>query len=218
MIPEGKIVYGHPVLQNITNSAQKPELSRIDDKKFRLWCFCAILLLIFIISVAVILSLNIPKVDVDDVTLTRFMLSPINNTLYYYLVVGKMTFINPYSFVGLQFDKIDADLMYQGQQLGTKEITPDDDDDVVFYLPPHTKKSIENVVLRGERVLQLIHGDEKLVYESQSKIGVYKIGVKVRIVVSSFAMWLFTEQDTYEISRKNLEVPLSSAAQISSAI
>ncbi|XP_071687433.1 NDR1/HIN1-like protein 2 [Rutidosis leptorrhynchoides] len=153
---------------------------------------------------AVITTNNTPEVDVNDVTLTRFMLSPTKNKLYYY-VAANMTFRNPYSnYVGIYFDIIDVDLMYQGQRLGTKEM-PD-----VFYLPPNEEKSVMNVVLRGEHVLQLINGDEKLVYASENKSGVYKIGVKARIVMRSRVMWVNTEKHTYKIICDNLEVPLTS--------
>ncbi|XP_071699721.1 uncharacterized protein [Rutidosis leptorrhynchoides] len=75
--------------------------------------------------------------------------------------------------VNMHFKKVDANLVYGRQILGAKEIG-------MIYLPPNEEKSNVNVVLRGERVLQLINGDEKLVYESENKSGVYKIGLKVR--------------------------------------
>ncbi|XP_071700284.1 NDR1/HIN1-like protein 3 [Rutidosis leptorrhynchoides] len=206
------IVCDHPVLQNI-NSDQSSESESsyirlcIEDK----FILCLILFVIFVLTFGVITTSTIPRVEVDDVTLTRFILSPTNNTLYF-CVAAKITFRNPYSIVGIQFDKIDVNLMYQNERLGTKEMSD------VFLLLANQEKSFVNVVLRGERVLQLNHGDEKLVYESEIKSGVFKIGVKVRTVIRARAM-LVTEQNAYEYMFDNLEVPLSSIdEEVSSAI
>ncbi|XP_071704402.1 NDR1/HIN1-like protein 3 [Rutidosis leptorrhynchoides] len=162
--------------------------------------FCLFLVWSFLnVSFQVIRESTIPQVEVDDVNLTGFMLSPTNNTLYYD-VAANMTFKNPYSKVGIQFDKIDADLMYQGQRLGTKVMLD------VFYLPPNKEKSNVNVILRGEHVLQLINGDEKLVYASENKSGVYKIGLKVRIVTSFMWLNLNSGRTTVEIMCDNLQI------------
>ncbi|XP_071694682.1 putative syntaxin-24 [Rutidosis leptorrhynchoides] len=124
-----------------------------------------------------------------------------------------MTFRNPYSkLVDIHFDKIDADLMYQGQRLGTKEVSG------MFSLLPKNEKTIGNVVLRGQRVLQLINGDEYLEYASEKESGVYKIGVRVRIMFSSKAMLVNGFPLMIEVLFDNLEVPLNFVGEVSSAI
>ncbi|XP_071719306.1 NDR1/HIN1-like protein 2 [Rutidosis leptorrhynchoides] len=101
--------------------------------------------------------------------------------------VANVTFRNPYSRVGIHVYKIDANLMYQGQRFGTTAVDG-------FYLRHKKEKSNVNVVLSGEQVLQLINGNEMLVYASETKNGVYNIGVKVRLAMRSRAMW----SDNYE--------------------
>ncbi|XP_071704405.1 uncharacterized protein [Rutidosis leptorrhynchoides] len=118
---------------------------------------------------------------------------------------------NPYNIVGIHFDKIDADLMYQGQRLGTKELP-------MFYLLPKNEKSFVNVLLRGEHVLQLINGDEKMVYESENKSGVYTIGVKVRIVMRTKVMMVNWSTVQSVIMIDNLQVSIGDHHEFLSAI
>ncbi|XP_071712893.1 NDR1/HIN1-like protein 2 [Rutidosis leptorrhynchoides] len=155
-------------------------------------------------------DISIPKVQVNDVTLTQFMLSPTNNTLYYNLSVNT-TFQNPSSQVGIHFDKIVANLMYHGQRLGTKAMHD------VYYLNHKEQKTNVNVALRGEHVLQLINGDEKLVYELETKNGVYNIGLNVRLAMRLRAIWLDDFDETCQFMCDNLQVPLNPEGKVSSA-
>ncbi|XP_071727404.1 putative syntaxin-24 [Rutidosis leptorrhynchoides] len=158
-----------------------------------------VLIVILIVTPFLVVKIyNFPKVDVHDVTLTQFTLSPPNNTLYYNLVAN-ITFRNTYRKIGMHFDRIDAGLMYQGQRMGTKHLD-------VFSLEPKEEKTFLNVVLRGQRVLQLLN----LVYEDENKSGVYKVGVNVTIVMWSNIHLVNTDTDTYNLVCDNLELPLNS--------
>lgn len=113
--------------------------------------------------------------------------------------------------MGIHCDEIEADLMYQGQRLGTKEIPAG------FYLGHKKANTNVKVVLRGEHLLRLINGDEKLVYESEIKAGVYNIGLKLKLASRSKALSINRSTRTYEIICNDLEVPLSSEGNASSA-
>ncbi|XP_071726955.1 NDR1/HIN1-like protein 3 [Rutidosis leptorrhynchoides] len=139
----------------------------LDDDHECISCRCCLLINMVWILILVLAAVdgNSQKVNVNDVTITQFMLSPTINTLYYNLAVN-MTFRNTYKKlgirVGLHVDIKQVDLMYQGQRLGTKEVLQE------FYLKSKREKSNVTAVLRGEQLLQLINGDERFVYESQS--------------------------------------------------
>ncbi|XP_071704391.1 NDR1/HIN1-like protein 3 [Rutidosis leptorrhynchoides] len=151
---------------------------------------------------------QIPKVHMD-VALTQFTLSPTNNTLYYNLQAN-ITFRNPYSKVGIKFYKTNFYLMYQGQRLGTKRI-PD-----AFYLTHKKEKSIVNVVLGGQKELELINGDERFFYASDTKNGFYNINLKLRLKMKYEAMRVPTGIHAHQIMCHDFEVPLSSESNVSS--
>ncbi|XP_071704844.1 uncharacterized protein [Rutidosis leptorrhynchoides] len=101
--------------------------------------------------------------------------------------------------------------MYQGQLLGTQRISE------AFYLQHKEEKSIVNVTLGGQHELQLIHGDERMVYTLEYKKGFYLINLMLRLKMKFKALGLPTKRYAYQIMCDNALLPLSSEGNVSSA-
>nr|XP_043638404.1 NDR1/HIN1-like protein 3 [Erigeron canadensis] len=165
----------HPLPQKTDDHHDPRQQQKTDDetskraRKFMvIFPLLLAMLLAIIAGILVAFSRN-PKYHVDDVTLTQFELSPTNNTLYYNLAVN-ITF--PDSKDGIHYDKIRANVMYHGQRLMTKHVQG-------FYLDQKKNNNV-NVLFKGQQLLVLDNGDEKELYESESKDGVYEIDLKLR--------------------------------------
>nr|XP_043611026.1 NDR1/HIN1-like protein 3 [Erigeron canadensis] len=126
---------------------------------------------------------NVPKFHVDDVTMTKFTLSPTNNTLYYNVGVN-MTFRNPNKRLGVYYDFIEVNGMYHGQRFDTKEIDG-------FYLGHKKENNNVGFVFKGEKLV-VLNGDEKVKYDDESNDGVYKIDLKLKLKIRFKVWWLKT--------------------------
>ncbi|KAK9058696.1 hypothetical protein SSX86_023538 [Deinandra increscens subsp. villosa] len=184
-------------------------------------CICSCVLnLIFqiLITVAIFLAViglifwflfrpNVPKFHVDDVTLTKFTLSPTNDTLYYNLAVN-MTFRNPNRRLGIYYDTIEANALYHGRRFSTADVQG-------FYLG-HKKENNVTAVFKGEQVVRF-SGNERSKYDSEKNDGdVYKIDLKLRLKIRFKVWWAKTPKFKPRFDC-DLKVPLSSKGKVSSA-
>ncbi|KAI3511993.1 hypothetical protein L1887_19155 [Cichorium endivia] len=177
---------------------------------FNLICQILITVGIFLAVVGIIFWFifrpNVPKFHVADATLTRFTLSPTNNTLYYNLAVN-MTFRNPNRRLGIYYDKIEANAMYHDQRFATADLQG-------FYLG-HKMENNVNVVFKGEQLVVLGGGD-KSKYDSEKSDDVYNIDLKLRLKIR-FKVWFAKTPKFKPKFECDLKVPLSSKGKVSSA-
>ncbi|KAL7619044.1 NDR1/HIN1-like protein 3 [Lactuca sativa] len=174
---------------------------------FNLICQILITVAIFLAVVGVIFWFifrpNVPKFHVADATLTRFTLSPTNNTLYYNLAVN-MTFRNPNRRLGIYYDKIEANAMYHGQRFSSAEVQG-------FYLG-HKKENNVSVAFKGEQLVVLDSSD-KSKYDSEKADDVYYIDLKLRLKIR-FKVWFAKTPKFTPKFECDLKVPLSSKGKV----
>ncbi|KAL8204838.1 hypothetical protein R6Q57_010461 [Mikania cordata] len=175
---------------------------------FNLICQILITVAIFLAVIGLIFWFifrpNVPKFHVDDATLTRFTLSPTNDTLYYNLAVN-MTFRNPNRRLGIYYDKIEANAMYHGRRFATAEVQG-------FYLG-HKKENNVSSVFKGEQVV-----DDGVIskYDLEKSDDVYRIDLKLRLKIK-FKVWFAKSPKFTPKFDCDLKVPLSSKGKVSSA-
>lgn len=177
---------------------------------FNLICQILITIAVFLAIIGLIFWFifrpNVPKFHVADATLTRFTLSPTNNTLYYNLSVN-MTFRNPNRRLGIYYDKIEANALYHGQRFSTAEVES-------FYLG-HKKENDVSAVFKGEQVVVL--GDrQKSKYDSENGDGVYNIDLKLKLRIRFKVWWAKTPKFKPKFEC-DLKVPLTTKGKVSSA-
>ncbi|KAK1411884.1 hypothetical protein QVD17_32716 [Tagetes erecta] len=178
-------------------------------------CICSCIFnLIFqiLITIAIFLAIigfifwfifrpNVPKFHVDDVTLTRFDLSPTNNTLYYNLVTN-MTFRNPNRRLGIYYDVIEANAWYHGRRFSTVDVQG-------FYLG-HKKENNVSTVFKGEQVVDVGNGVKSKYDSEKNDDNVYKIDLKLRLKIRFKVWWMKTPKFKPKFDC-DLKVPLSAS-------
>ncbi|GKA33204.1 NDR1/HIN1-like protein 3 [Tanacetum coccineum] len=139
-----------------------------------------------------------PKFHVDDVTLTKFTHLSTNNTLYYNMAVS-MTLRNPNKWLGIYYDKIELNGMYQGVRFASNDLTP-------FYLGHKTEKNV-GTVFKGQQVMVFGNGHKEK-YDGERKDNVYNIDLKLRLKIRFKVFGIKLPKFTRKFNR-SLKVPLS---------
>ncbi|RAL44639.1 hypothetical protein DM860_003398 [Cuscuta australis] len=162
---------------------------------------CTLIVFLGVATVVLWLVLRPHKINfhVEDAALTRFHLSPMNNTLYYDLAVT-VSARNPNKRIGVYYDSVDATAFYRDHRLSTVQ-------DLGGFYQGHKNTTVLKAAFKGQSVVPLDGGDRGG-YDGETKEGVYGIDVKLKMRIRLKLRWIKTRKMKPTIEC-DLKVPLS---------
>ncbi|CAO2839259.1 unnamed protein product [Amaranthus hypochondriacus] len=176
-------------------------------------CICTILCTILVIlGLAVLIFWLIVrpheiKFYASDASLTTFNFTQ-NDNLNYNLAVN-FTIRNPNRHIGVYYDKIEANAIYETQRFSTVEAP-------VFYQGKKNTTDFGPVVFKGNHLVNL-GSEDKADYKKQSDDGVYEIQIKVYLRVR-FKLGLYKTGTWKPKIKCDLKVPLEGKSSSSSHV
>ncbi|CAI9097614.1 OLC1v1034085C1 [Oldenlandia corymbosa var. corymbosa] len=164
---------------------------------FQILCTLAVVLGVIILVLWLVFRPNKVKIHADDAALTQFEFSPTNNTLYYDLALN-LTVRNPNKRIGIYYDTIEANALYQGQRFKTVNLDP-------FY--QHHKNTTDlHLRFQGQQLIPL-SSDQVSNYNNDKNSKVYGIDLKLNFRIR-LKFWWFKSPKVKPKMECDLEVPL----------
>ncbi|KAK1397292.1 Harpin inducing protein [Heracleum sosnowskyi] len=162
---------------------------------------CALLLLVGIVALILwlIFRPNPVKFYVTDASLTQFDISSTHKTLHYNLALN-MTVRNPNKRIGIYYDQIEAQALYQGQVFGTANVTG-------FY-QGHKETDYLNPVFNGQNLV-VLENDDLSKFDMEMELEHFSIGIKLDLTVRLKFLLFKTPKFSPKIDC-DLKVPLDS--------
>lgn len=143
--------------------------------------------------------INRVKFHVTDASLTQFNFTTNNNMLNYNLALD-VTIRNPNKKIGIYYDRIEVNALYEDQRFSTVVLTP-------FY-QGHKNTTVLSPVFKGEQLV-LLGANELSVLNSEKSLGVFDIHVqlylRIRFKLGKVKTWRFKPKINCD-----LKVPFSS--------
>lgn len=167
---------------------------------FQILCTLIVVVGIVILCLWLVFRPNKVKIHATDAVLTELNFSTVNNTMFYDLALN-MTIRNPNKRIGIYYDRIEANALYEGQRLKTVDLTP-------FY-QGHKNTTDLFVRFQGQQILTL-NSEQVSNYNKDKDARVYNVDVKLNFRVRLKFGWVKSPKMKPKIEC-DLDIPLKSA-------